>query len=216
MIEVAVVIKKSKQAAGFIAVCILLLPICCALFACVPIGKDSRPLLWYSTCTFPFEMTLPSSNDGSSTIHLQGKRTPDSVSLTVVSPEGIKGLTVLYQRGNCTLSAGESTIPLSKKGAEGLTCLLDALLLSSAENAKLGSAEDGKTTLTFDTLTLTLDENGLPAEILQLNTGRKATLSVLPETVIDPKSSDENNKDRKNNEHQTENNSGDLGIRADP
>lgn len=200
-------ILKSIKAAGFLAVLFLFLSTGCA--------SQPRPLLWYGDKNFPFEMTL--SADGTeNAIVLRGERTPHSVTVTVTSPARMQGLTVCYAKGNCTLTAGDTEIPLSQSAAQGLTGLLDGLLISSTEGAKLGSDADGFSTVTFDSLTLTLDENGLPRAIFDTETGRTATISVSPEALAEEKISDETNKDQQNNEHPNENNSGDLGFRSDP
>lgn len=192
-------IKKSKQAAGFIAVCLLLLQT-----GCMQAG-DRRPLLWWGSETFPFEMTLPSPVSEGEPIILTGERTPDSVSVAVVFPERLQGLTVRYGNGNTVLCAGDTEIPLSKDAAEGLTCILDGLLVTSAEGAKIGSTEEGAAILTFDSFALILDENGLPKAILDTESGRRAAFSAELE-----KNSDNTNKDQQNNEHQTENRGGDF------
>jgi len=196
-------IQKSIKAAGFLAVLFLF------FFTGCTKPESSRPLFWFGEEDFSFEMTIPTDADDDS-ILLRGERTPASISLTVISPEGIKGLTVRYANGNCTLTADSSEIPLSKSAAQGLTCLLDGLLLTSAEGAKLGSDTDGFTTVTFDSLTLTLDENGLPRAILDTETGRTAQITVSAETLIEQQNSDNKNKDQPNNEHQNENNGGDF------
>lgn len=207
MIEVAAVTdlnKKTKQAAGILAVCVIFL-LSGGLMGCTP---SSRPLLWYADETFPFRMTLSTEHN---TFTMTGERTPQTVTLTLTAPENLAGLTISYTDGSCILSAGETIIPLSDASSEGLTGILDGLLLTSADGAKTGSDADGMTTLTYDTLTLTLDENGLPSVILDGATGRTAQISVSAQSL-----SDTNNKEVENNEHQTENNSGDLGIRTDP
>ncbi len=191
--------KKRTQAAGFLAALFLFL-----LASCEP-AQPKRPLLWYGEHTFPFEMTLSSPNSEGEPVILTGRRTPDSVTVSVVSPERMQGLTVRYANGNTVLSAGSTEIPLSREAAEGLTCLLDGLLVRSADGAKLGSTEEGSSAVTFDTLTLVLDENGLPQSIRDTETGREAGISIQIENL-----SDETNKDQQNNEYQTENRGGDF------
>jgi len=193
--------RKLTQAAGILAVCIIL-----SLIGCTKNG--SKPLLWYSDLSFPFEMTLSTPNN---LFTLSGERSPSSVSAVVISPENLGGLTILYKDGNCTISAAECEIPLSAEAAKGITVLFDGLLLNSADTAKIGSSEDGRTTISQNNIVLTLDENGLPASILHTESGREAGITVSPEEIKDTK-----NKDQNNNEHQTENQSGNLGIRADP
>lgn len=203
MTEVAAMIQKSTKAAGFLAVLFLFLFVGCTA------PKSSRPLLWYGDQSFSLEMTIPAGEKGEP-ITLRGTRTPDSIRLTVSTPERIRGLTVDYTGGNCVLSAGETVIPLSKSAAQGLTCLLDGLLLSSADGARLGSNEDGFTTVTFDSVILTLDENGLPKGILSTETGRTAELSVQWDESANQKTQENSTKDQQNNEHQNENNGGDF------
>lgn len=203
MTEVAAMIQKSTKAAGFLAVLFLFLFVGCTA------PKSSRPLLWYGDQSFSLEMTIPAGEKGEP-ITLRGTRTPDSIRLTVSTPERIRGLTVDYTGRNCVLSAGETVIPLSKSAAQGLTCLLDGLLLSSADGARLGSNEDGFTTVTFDSVILTLDENGLPKGILSTETGRTAELSVQWDESANQKTQENSTKDQQNNEHQNENNGGDF------
>jgi hypothetical protein len=203
VIEVTAMIQKSIKTAGFLAVLFLFFSTGCAM------GEPSRPLLWYGGETFPFEMILPEA-DHDNAIILRGERTPTSVTVTVTSPERTRGITVRYANGNCILTADTSEIPLSKSAAQGLTVLLDGLLLSSAEGAKLGSDAEGFPTVTFDSLTLTLDENGLPRAILHTETGRTAKITVPAEALTDQNNSEKTNKDQENNEHQNENNGGDF------
>lgn len=207
MTEVTAMIHKSIKTAGFLAVLFLF------FFTGCTAGEHSRPLMWYGEESFPFEMTVPAD---SGSILLTGERTPCSVTLTVTSPESIQGLTVQYENGNCVLTAGSSVIPLSKSAAQGLTCLLDGLLLSSAEGAQLGSDSEGLTTVTFPPLTLTLDENGLPCGVFDADSGRTAAISVSAEDVTDEKNTNKTDKDQQSNEYQNENNGGDLRVRPDP
>lgn len=164
--------KILKQAAGIFAVCIVLLQTGCKN------SVENQPLLWYTEYSFPFIMTIPSPNIEDDTEYtLAGERTPSSVTLSVISPERLNGLTIRYADGNCTISAGETVIPLSKSGASGLTVFLDGLLAASADGAKLGSSEDG-TTVSFDTFTVILDENGLPSKIRAEESGREAKIQI--------------------------------------
>ncbi len=196
--------KKSTLAAGFLAALFLSLTASCET------DQTHRPLLWYAESSFPFELTLSSSENGGETLLLTGERTPSSLTLSVTSPERMQGLTVRYENGNCILSpdGGATEIPLSPKAAEGLTGLLDGLLVTDAENAKLGTDENGNTTAAFPSFTLVLDENGLPQSILDTETGRTAEIRI--------QSSDVTNKDQQQNEYQNENNGGDFRIRPDP
>ncbi len=174
--------QKPKQAAGLLAVCLILTALL-PLTGCTKAG--GRPLFWYAEQSFPFEMSLSTP---ALSFSLTGERTPTAVILTVLSPENLAGLTVTYKDGNCVLASGETAIPLSEKAAEGLTVLLDGLLLSSAEGAKLGSDEKGRTTVASHSLTLTLDENGLPAAIRHEETGREAQI-LVPANAFDNKDS---------------------------
>ena len=180
--------KILKQAAGIFAVCIVLLQTGCKNTV------ENRPLLWYTEYSFPFEMTLSSpgsANADGTEYTLAGERTPTSVTLSVTAPERLNGLTIRYAGGNCTLSAGETTIPLSREAAEGLTVFLDGLLVSSADGAKLGSSENGLTTAAYDAFTLTLDENGLPAKIRDTASGREAEIKVRSTERSDTENKDQ-------------------------
>ncbi len=176
---------KPKQAAGILAVCIIL-SVLWTLAGCT-VGGGGRPLLWYAPHSFPFEMTLEASDTA---FVLAGERTPEAVTVTVTAPENLAGLTVTYKDGNCVLTMGasawgETRMPLSAKAAEGLTALLDGLLISSADGAILGSNEDGLITATYDAVILTLDENGLPCAIRSTKTGREAAIRVRSESIAE-------------------------------
>lgn len=192
--------KILKQTAVIFAVCIVLLQTGCKN------NVENRPVLWYTESSFPFDMTISydmeisngsgtesgstgfNSNDSKTAEYkFTGERTPGSVKLVLTEPENISGLTVNYSNGNCTVSVGEMTVPLSKNAASGLTSLLDALLLPPYEEikskVKLGSSETGKTTIELDGFTLTLDDSGLPAEIYEPEKLRHAKITVQPEEV---------------------------------
>lgn len=161
--------KKSRiQTAGALAVCLVLFLTGCNR------SDANRPLLWYADSRFPLEMTLYAPDGASETEYiLSGERAPDSVVLTVTHPTTLRGLTVRYVGGNCTLAAGETVVPLSPAAAVGLTTLFDALLVSSVEDAELGSDAEGRTTVAYEEFVLTLDENGLPEKIRAAD-GREA------------------------------------------
>lgn len=178
--------KILKQAAGIFAVCVVLLQTGCKNTV------ENRPLLWYTEYSFPFEMTVPSADADSGTEYtLTGERTPTSVTLSVTSPEHLNGLTIRYAGGNCTISAGETVIPLSRSAASGLTVLLDGLLAPSPDGAKLGSSEDGSTTAAYDAFTITLDENGLPSKIRDADTGREAEIKIQSSDLSDTENKDQ-------------------------
>ena len=167
--------KTIKQTAWIFAVCVFLLQTGCKN----PVEK--RPLLWYTEYSFPFAMTLYSP-DGTVSYVLSGEKNADGISVTAVSPEGIRGLNIRYEGGNCTLKAGETVIPLSREAAGGLTRLLDALLVTSPDGAKLGSDAEGRTTAAYEDFTLTFDGNGLPCGIAA---GRQAEITVRLSDITD-------------------------------
>ncbi len=88
--------------------------------------------------------------------------------MRMVSPEHLCGITVTYDGSTCSLSAGEMSVLLSPETAAGLTGLFD-LLARPADGVSGGipskSADGTQTVITFDTGSVTLGEDGVPAEV---------------------------------------------------
>ena len=88
--------------------------------------------------------------------------------MRMISPEHLCGITVTYDGSTCSLSVGEMSVLLSPETASGLTGLFD-LLARPADGTSGGipskSADGTQTVITFDTGSVTLGGDGIPAEV---------------------------------------------------
>ncbi len=76
-----------------------------------------------------------------------GTKTGSRVTLTVTSPARSSGITAEYDGSSLTLSAGETSIPLSSEVSKNLTNLIDLMYFLPTEQLTARRSDDGGSTI---------------------------------------------------------------------
>ncbi len=128
---------------------------------------EKTDLFAYTKGPAQFELSFPSISGDTDAVTCTCIReiAPDgavNITLTVISPDRLKGFTVEIRDGSTTCGTEDMRIPLSADAARSLTDLLTTL----TEEGSARKSEDGThTIITTPTGTVTLDENLNPTEI---------------------------------------------------
>ena len=144
------------QTAVRFAVCIPLI----AGFVTGCASGDGSAVTQYAAADAGYIMTFDGGITGAC------ERSGGTTVMRMTAPEHLTGLSVTYDGSVCSVSAGETVIPLSPETASGLTVLFDLLARPMEDGGVPAKSADGtETVVTFDTGSVTVGETGVPVEV---------------------------------------------------